>query len=468
MVGEIALVLVLIMTGGCFAAAEMALVSLRPGQVTRMVATRRGGARVQRLLTEPHRFLSSVQLGVTLTGFLSSAVGAVAFSDPLSDWLLRAGLSEGAARTLALPAVTVSVTYVSLVVGELAPKRIGLQRAESIALVASGPLETIARVSTPVIWLLGVSSGLLVRLAGGDPRPGRDEMTQEELRDIVAGNVDLTLDERRLIAEVLDAGDRPIREVMVPRLDVSALPATMPVTEAIETVRNLPHSRYPVVDGGLDDVVGFVHVRDLFRERVPASAGPLRERARPVMRLPDSRRALPALAEMRRAGAHLAVVVDEYGGAAGIVTLEDLLEELVGDITDEFDPQVRPAAAEGSRPGHEGEGRRLPTGPVDAQLRLDEFEETTGIRFPEGPYNTAAGWVLHELGRIPEVGDHAMFEEVRVTVEAMRGRRVERVTLRVPRPGPRVPDGSAPDGDGSDHDAPDGQDGPDVPGGSGT
>ncbi|MDQ1293948.1 MAG: magnesium and cobalt exporter, family [Actinomycetota bacterium] len=433
--GEIALMLALVVIGGCFAAAEIALVSLRPGQVTRMVATRRSGVTVQRLLTEPNRFLSAVQLGVTLTGFLSSAVGAVVFSDPLADWLQRTGLSEGAARTLALPTVTMLVAYLSLVVGELAPKRIGLQRAEAISLLAAGPLEMVARISTPVIWLLGASSGLLVRMAGVDPRQSREEMTEEELRDIVAGSVDLTLDARQLIAEVLDAGDRPIREVMVPRLDVSALSADLPVAEAIAAVQNLPHSRYPVVDGGLDDVVGFVHVRDLFREIDPPVSVTLRRRARPVMRLPDSRRALPALAEMRRAGSHLAVVVDEYGGAAGIVTLEDLLEELVGDITDEFDPQTPQDGRQGVDAQGRDEGSRMPTAPVYAQLRLDEFEEATGIRFPDGPYNTAAGWVLHELGRIPQVGDHAVFEDVLVTVDTMRGRRVERVLLQPSPPG---------------------------------
>lgn len=427
MAGEIAVVLAFIVVGGAFAAAEIALVSLRSGQVTRLAASDRRGVTVQRLVQQPNRFLSASQIGITLAGFLSSAFGAVTLAEPLGTLLSRLGLADGAAHTLAVLAVTLMVAYVSLVLGELAPKRLGLQRAETVALVAAGPLETIARVTRPVIWLLGVSSDLMVRIAGGDPRKGKAVMTEEELRDIVATNEHLSLDERRVIAQVLDAGERPVREIMVPRLDVRTLQAELTLAGALRTIRGQPYSRYPVVDGGLDDAVGFIHVRDLYaRPDSVTSDAPLRELVRPMMRIPDSRRALPALAEMRRAGSHLALVVDEYGGCAGVVALEDLIEELVGDITDEFDPRRQP-----STPSMVAEGttRPLPDAPVDAQLRLDEFEEETGVRLPDGPYDTAAGWVLHALGRIPVEGDQARAGDIMVTVTQMRARRVERVRL---------------------------------------
>jgi putative hemolysin len=247
------------------------------------------------------------------------------------------------------------------------------------------------------------------------------------LRDIVATSEHLSTQERLLIAQVLDAADRPLREIMVPRLDVGALSVNLSVAEAMAAMRSRPFSRYPVVDGGLDDAVGFVHVRDLFtRPDDLDPRTPLRSVIRPIMRIPDSRRALPALAEMRRQGAHLALVVDEYGGAAGIVALEDLLEELVGDITDEFDPR-RFGPEESSTP--QGTDRPLPRDPVSAQLRLEEFAEQTGIDLPEGPYDTAAGWMLHALGRIPVEGDGASFGDIVVTVTQMRGRRVEEVRL---------------------------------------
>jgi putative hemolysin len=269
-------------------------------------------------------------------------------------------------------------------------------------------------------------------LTGGDPDQSREVVTEEELRDLVASNTELTLDERRLIADVLDAGDRPIREIMIPRLDVSALQQDLTVPQAVEATSGRPFSRYPVVDGGLDDVVGFVHLRDLLTARDPGVR--VRELARPVLRLPDSRRALPALAEMRRQGSHLAVVMDEYGGSAGIVTLEDLIEELIGDITDEFDVALRAAHAEGRGDDADGDAPQLPAEPVEAQLRLDEFAEETGVALPPGPYDTAAGWLVNQLGKIPQEGDAAVLEDerfgpVRLVVERMRGRRVEALRL---------------------------------------
>jgi putative hemolysin len=435
---DVALVLAFVVVGGLFAAAEMALVSLRPGQVSRIAQQGRRGRQIARLVEDPNRFLSAVQIGVTLAGFFSASVGAVTLAEPVSAALTGVGVPARFASSLALVAVTVVVAYVSLVLGELAPKRIALQRAEGVARISAAPVEALARLARPLIWLLGRSSDLVVRLAGGDPRQGREVVTEEELRDLVAQNEELTLDERRLIAEVLDAGDRPIREVMIPRLDVSALQVDLTVPEAVRATSDKPWSRYPVVDGGLDDVVGFVHLRDLLTAPDPTvHVGSL---ARPLLRLPDSRRALPALAEMRRVGAHLAVVMDEYGGSAGIVTLEDLIEELVGDITDEFDVDVDGGA--GDDDADDAGPPRLPTEPVEAQLRLDEFADATGVTLPPGPYDTAAGWVVRELGRIPQRGDAAVMwddrlGQVRLVVDRMRGRRVEALRLElVPEPEP--------------------------------
>ncbi len=432
MAGEIALVLAFVVVGGFFAAAEIALVSLRPAQVGRMAESSRRGQQVARLLESPNRFLSAVQIGVTLAGFLSSAFGAVTLARPVGEWLSGLGWSEALADTVSVLVVTIIVAYVSLVIGELAPKRVALQRSEGTALLAAPVLDVLARVTRPVIWLLGRSTDLVVRLLGVDPSASAEAVTEAELRDLVATNDELTTDERRLIEEVLDAGDRPIREVMTPRLDVAALSVDLTLAAAGAAVRHQPHSRYPVVDGGLDDVVGFVHVRDLLSP--PDGTDPateLRTLARPVLRLPDSRRALPAMAQMRREGSHLAVVVDEYGGGAGIVTLEDLIEELVGDISDEFDT---------AGPGREHEDddgpRPLPDHPVEAQLRLEEFEERTGVALPEGPYDTAAGWLVAQLGRLPEVGDVAEHDDVRVEVTAVRGRRVEQVRLTAAEPPP--------------------------------
>src|SRR3954470_2454876 len=393
---SIVMVVVFVLIGGAFSGAEIALVSLRESQVRAMAESGRRGQAVQRLLSDPNRFLAAVQVGVTLAGFFSAAFGASTLSAPLARWLEGRGLSAGLADTLALVLVTIAISYLSLVVGELTPKRLALQRAEGFALIVAAPLNAIAKLSRPVIWLLSASTNVLVRLFGGDPKVSGESISQEELRDLVAAHESLSSDERRLIDEVFRAGDREVREVMTPRTEVMFLDASMTASRAARQLVDSNWSRYPVVGRDQDDVVGFVHVRDLFLPNHPAGrAATVGDLARPVTRLPGTARVLVALSEMRRGNQHLAIVVDEYGGTDGIVTLEDLIEEVIGEIYDEYDAQVAPDA------------RELPGGPreVDGLLNLDDFFEVTHLRLPDGPYETAAGYVLAELGRLPQIGD---------------------------------------------------------------
>jgi putative hemolysin len=279
-------------------------------------------------------------------------------------------------------------------------------------------------VLRPVIWLLSVSTNLMVRLLGGDPKAGRDAMSSEELRGLVAANTELGSDERRLISDVFVAGERQLREVMVPRTEVTFLDASRTVAEVRDEVRAYPHSRYPVVDGSYDLVVGFVHVRDLYRADV---AGVVRDIARPVKLLPATKRVLPSMSEMRHEGHHLAIVIDEYGGTAGIVTLEDLVEEVIGEIRDEYDSQELSTT------------RRLAGGSieVDGLLNLGDFEEETGVELPEGPYETVAGYVVAELGRLPRTGDRITTQDgYLLEVARLDGRRVDRVRVTAPPAAP--------------------------------
>jgi putative hemolysin len=447
MVADAALVLFFVLLGGVFAGAEIALVSLRPAQAATIGERGRAGRAAASLLADQNRFLSAVQIGVTLLGFLSSAFGASRFADDLAPVLVDWGLSEGAADAVALVAITVVIAYLSLVLGELVPKRLALRSAERFALATAPLLLFVARIARPFIWLLGVSANGVLRLLGARRAVEDEAAAEEELRHAVATTETLTPDERRLLTDVLESGDRPMREIMTPRLDVDVLPADLTLSAAVAEVQDRPHSRYPIVRGSLDDVVGFVHVRDLMG-RDHDDETTLEQLARPLLEVPESRPLLPTLADLRRNGVHIALVVDEYGGGAGIVTMEDLIEELVGDITDEFDPaeeqeQVRLRTdASGERPE-----AQLPSDPVDAQLRLSEFEELTGLELPEGPYDTAAGWILRQLGRIPSVGDSTTHDDVVVTVAAMRGNRIEEVRLtRVEQPEPSDPPERAPAG----------------------
>ncbi|MFI9269199.1 hemolysin family protein [Kitasatospora sp. NPDC052896] len=427
--GDAALVLVFIVLGGLFNIAEISLISLREGQIRTLAE--KGGKRAERaahLAADPNRFLAAVQVGVTCMGFLSAAFGADTLAGKLAPAFVSLGLAKGVADAVALVGLTLLISYVSLVLGELAPKRIGLQRAESLALLAAPVVDVMSIVLRPVIWLLGRSTNLVVRLLGGDPKAGRGAMSSEELRGLVAASTELGSDERALIADVFEAGERQLREVMVPRTEVTFLDADQLLAEVREETSTSPHSRYPVVEGSYDAVVGFVHVRDLYRA-LGELAVRVRDIARPVKLLPATKLVLEAMSEMRREGHHLAIVVDEYGGTAGIVTLEDLVEEVIGEIRDEYDAHEATAS------------RRLAGGgmEVNGLLNLADFAEETGVTLPEGPYETVAGYVVAELGALPSVGDQVRVAEVGVeegallTVAALDGRRIDRIRVSTAR-----------------------------------
>jgi putative hemolysin len=414
---DILLVLAVILIGGFFAAAEMALVSLREGQVRALGRRGKRGQRTARLAQDPNRFLASVQIGVTVATLLSGAFGAALLSVRLADQL-RKIMPRDVASPVALIAVTLIISFFTLVFGELAPKRLALQRNERVALVAGPVVDWLAMLARPLVWLLSRSTNLIVRLLGGNPAEARGVMTDEELRDLVAGHQALSPDERHIVGEVFDAGKRQIREVLVPRTEVEFLPASMLLSAAIAETEHSRFSRFPVYQESYDDVIGFVHIRDLLDNRAELGTRQVGEVCRPVKFLPISKTVLAALSEMRRDRAHLAIVVDEYGGTAGIVTLEDLVEELIGDIQDEYDEEV-------SHP------RQLRGGDieVDGLLNLDEFAEQTGLELPEGPYETVAGYLLASLGHLPENGESAEIDGRKLTVTQLDGRRISRVLV---------------------------------------
>jgi putative hemolysin len=415
---NVGLIAVFILAGAIFAGAEIALVSLRDGQVKAMAERGRRGEKIAKLTSDPNRFLASVQVGVTLAGFLSAAFGAATLASDLAPVLVDAGLPTGAADTVALVLITLVISYFSLVFGELVPKRLGLQRAESYAQLVAPTLDRIATLARPVVWLLSKSTNAVVRLLGLDPQEARDSITEDELRGLVAAHESLTTDERKLIDEVFAAGERQLREVMIPRTEVAFLDASMTVNRAMKLTAEQPHSRYPVARDSQDDVVGFVHVRDLFMPGPQARGLKVADVVREVRQMPGSKRVLPAMSEMRREGHHMAIVVDEYGGTAGIVTLEDLIEEVIGDIRDEYD-------------AGEDDPLRCRGGEVEADglLNLDEVHEQTGVRLPEGPYETLAGYVMACLGHVPAVGDAVEADGHRLEVTELDGRRAARVRV---------------------------------------
>ncbi|WP_406043883.1 hemolysin family protein [Micromonospora sp. NBC_00898] len=417
---QLALVGVLVIVNAAFAGSEMALVSLRDSQLQRLDRTSRAGRTLARLAKDPNRFLATIQIGITLAGFLASAAAAVSLAKPLVPLL---GVFGEAAETVAIVAVTLALTFVTLVFGELAPKRIAMQSAERWALLVARPLDLLATFTRPAVWALGATSDLVVRLFGLNPEHQPEEIGPDELRDIVAGNHGFTKEQRTIIAGAVEIADRQLRAVLVPRLQVFTLDSGTTAEAARLVLAATGHSRAPVVrHGGLDDAVGVIHLRDLVG--VPGDR-PVDEIARPSMLLPDSLPVVDALRQFKAERQHIALVVDERGAVDGIVTLEDILEEIVGEIYDETDRDLSSVRTE-------DDGTLVLPGTFPVHDLADLGVALPGR--PAGDYTTIAGLVLTCLGHIPTVAgesvtvdgwdlvvadiDHRAITEVRIRRDA--------------------------------------------------
>jgi putative hemolysin len=423
-VSELALnvlfVLLFVLVGGVFSASEMALVSLRESQVRHLAGVGPAGARVAKLTADSNRFLSAVQIGVTLAGFFSASFGAAQIAPMVSPVLEGWGVPAGLAYGGAFVGTTVLISYLSLVFGELVPKRLAMQSAEKFSLAVATPLDFIATMLRPVIWLLGASVNLVMRLLGRDPNAQKEQMGTEELRSLVAQHESLGTQERDMVVDLLAVGERTVQEIMTPRTEVEFLDAAMPIAEAQPLVRMLEHSRYPVRGENNDDVLGFIHIRDLIH--TDPSVRTVGDLVREITFFPTGTRVLSALTVMRQNHAHLAVVVDEYGGTDGIITLEDCVEEFVGQIQDEYDREPPEVVANGVSED------------VAGLLGRAEVVKVLARELPDGPYDTLGGFIMARLGRLPRVGDSVTWDDLVLTVTALDGRRVDRVEVR------KVPD----------------------------
>ena len=413
LIAALATVTALILLGSLFVAAEIALISLRESQIRQMATKGKRGKRVAALSENPNRFLAAVQVGITLCGFLSAALGAEKLGDYVIPWLEDLGISESLSSITSLIGLTVIIAYFSLVFGELVPKRLALFRTEQISLALAPIIDVVAKLFRPIIWLLSHSTDIVVRIFGVDPKEQRTAMSEEELLDLEAGHAALTDEERDIVEEVFNASERQIHELMVPRTEVDFMDASLTVSKAIELAVDKAHSRYPVVRGSTDEVIGFIHVRDLLDTSLVSTGGKVQELVRNIMYLPGTKGVLPALTEMRNQRQHLAIVLDEYGGTDGIITLEDLVECLIGDIRDEYDSDEMEVQIESRTGDFE----------VDGLISIEDLCEQTGLEIPEGPYETASGFVMHVLGRIPVVNDVVSINGLRFTVLTLEGKR---------------------------------------------
>ena len=409
---QLMLIAALIGLNAAFSGSEFALLSLRRGQLDRLEGRSGAGRAVARLVREPNRFLATIQLGVTLTGFLASAVTAVTLAGLLAARLTRLGAGAEAAAVLL---VTVALTFVTLVAGELVPKRLALQHPTGWALLVGRPLEALARLATPVIWVLSHATDLLVRALGGDPARTRQEVTEQEVADIVTSHGLFGSAHRRIITGALELGDRTLREVVVPRRDVLALPDDLDAQEALGRLVAAGHSRAPVYRESLDDADRLVSVLGLVERD-----GTVGDHARPASLLPERLDVVDALRRLQASRRQLALVVDEYGGVEGIVTVEDLVEELVGEIYDEHD-------AVGDAVVRTRDGALMLPGRFPVHDLAD-----LGVAMTGGEATTVGGLVSELLGRLPDPGDVVDVDGHRLTVVAVEDNAVRRVRIDPP------------------------------------
>lgn len=419
-------VLALVFANGFFVAAEFSLVTIRKTRVDQLIAEGHRLARtVRRALDDPDGYIAATQLGITMASIGLGWIGEPALAsmiEPIFDFLPRS-LSAATAHTVAVTIAFAIITALHIVLGELAPKTVALQHSEQTALIVAKPTELFMKVFWPFILVLNGMGRAVVRAFGLKPPSGHSLVhSEEELKMLVTASQEagvLEESEEQMLHRVFDFADLTAGQVMVPRTEMIALPIDATLQQAIDTISRGPHTQVPVYRAGLDDIVGILHIKDLFRTlAAPPPRFELSALVREPLTVPETMRADDLLAEMRRRGTHHAVVIDEYGGTAGLVTFQGLMERIVGEVSGEFGPSGRKIS-------------RLPDGSavVDGLALVTDVNEQFGLHIDDETYNTVGGYVLGRLGRRPRVGDAIEVEGRTLKVQSLDGLRVARVLL---------------------------------------
>jgi putative hemolysin len=424
---ELAAVVVLILLNAFFVAGEYSLVTVRRTRIKELADEGSRTARsVLRITSDPPHFIAAMQLGVTLTSLGIGALGERVLADLFDEWL---------ATVLAVLLAFLVITFLHVVVGELVPKGVALSYAERVALGVSGPVRLFFFVFKPLIWVLQRSSEWAQRAIGIDPKANEGEAHSEAelkmLLEVSTEHGEIQLDEREMLYKVFDFAEKEVADVMVPRPDVAGLSVDLAPEEAMAAMLESPYTRYPVYRESLDEIVGIVHVRDLVASLHNGAAGtaPLASLARPAYVVPENKDLGALLAEFRKANQHMAVVVDEYGATAGIVTLEDLLEEIVGEIEDEFDLPDESV--------ERLDDRRIR---ISGSFTIDDFNEQFGTELDDEDFHTVAGYVFGHLGRAAEAGDEVLDSSLHFTVLETSGTRILRLEVEFLETEPAAPD----------------------------
>ncbi|MGD8486510.1 MAG: hemolysin family protein [Chloroflexota bacterium] len=436
---EILVIAVLVAVNGVFVAAEIALVTVRRSRIRQLSDEGSSRAkRVARMTERPGRLLATIQLGITFIGFLAAAFAGASIAGQLADWLRDIGLA-GSADVIALLLITLMVSFVTIVFGELVPKTLALAHAERYALALSRPIDILGRLLAPVVWFLTTITHLVTRLLGVRD-VSDDAITSEELRILVERGSEqgtIEAEEEQMIGGVLELGEQRAHEVMVARVDMVTLDANASLAEIVETIVGEGHSRIPVYEGNIDNVIGMLYAKDLLPYLVGEDRPPsVRTLLRTPLFVPESMLVDDLLRSLQRRRVHIAVVLDEHGGTAGLVTIEDLIEEIVGEIQDEYDeeePMIVPLGDDQAR--------------IDGRAAVDDMLEHFETRLDgedQEEFDTVGGLVYHHIGGVPSVGDTVQVDGLKLTVEATDGRRVRTVHVLYTPPEPAADD----EGDG--------------------
>ena len=419
---SIAVTVLLTIVNGYFSMSEMAL-SIAKKVVLEHDAEEgdKRAATAARVIENPGDFLAAIQVAITLVGFASSAFAATSLSEPFGEWL--ASLGVPASRGIATVLITLFLAYFSIVVGELVPKRIAMSDAERVSKRVAGPLLAFSKITKPLVWLTAASANGLATLLHIKSADDRQNVSEDEIRYMVTDAEELTDQEKSMIHDVIDLGDAVVREVMIPRVDVEAVEDTTPCSEVLSTMRRTGYSRVPVYHEDIDRIVGIAHIKDLITPVLEEGAASKRvsRYMRRAEYVPETKDIFPLLSEMQSHHEQMVIVVDEYGGTAGVITVEDIVEEIVGEIEDEFDPDNRYLNQVGEREWI-----------VDGRYSIDDAIELGWPIEDNAEYETIAGFVLELADKLPHPGDSFQKDGYTFVVKSMRGRRVFMLHVSAP------------------------------------
>jgi putative hemolysin len=436
-VTDLLVVAVLILTSSFFAASEIALITVKRHRLTQLAEEGNAGARIAKRLTEDtSRFLATITIGLTFLGFLASGVGAISLSGQVANLIRKIPFISGAADEIGFVLVTLLIALASIIIGELVPKTLALSYPERLALMVARPISWIEKLLAPVVWGVSRISGVLVSALGGTTKPQAGYLSTEELKMLVeSGTVqgDIEEGEKEMIHGVIELAETKVHEVMVPRIGIRAVEVNEPIDEVVDMIVAAGHSRVPVYQESLDNIVGILYVKDLLpylkRNRSGSNGIEIRALVRPAVYVPETKAVGDLLHEMQVQKVHIAIVVDEYGGTAGLITMEDVVEEIVGEIQDEYDTEetlVEPI------PSDDAIAFRL-DGTVSMDDLRDLFDMPDDDEPDEEAYDTVGGFIVHRVGRIPLPGAEVQFRDVTLRVEAADPRRVAKVVAVRPR-----------------------------------